>query len=66
MLRFLLSNSLLFGILSGDFQCTNRSVDVVLPPDRLPLIRIILPYPKTNFLRSCIFRTSWRSQDMFC
>ena len=32
-------------------------------PRRLPLIRIILPYPQTKFLRSRIFRTSWRSQD---
>ena len=38
-------------------------MDVVLPPDRLPLIRINLSYPKTNFLRSRIFRTSWRFQD---
>ena len=32
MHHFLRSNSLLFGIPTGDFQHTNCSMDVVLPP----------------------------------
>ena len=38
------------------------------PPDRLPVIRVILSYLKTNSLRSHIFKTSKRSQDTgtFC
>ena len=35
-------------------------------PDRLPVITVILSYPKTSSLRLRIFRTSWRSQDTFC
>ena len=62
MQHFVQSNNLLFGISSGDFQLTNCSVDVICPPDCLPVIS----YLKTNSLRSRIFRISWRSQDPFC
>ena len=38
---------------------------MVLPPDCLPVIKVILSYLKINSLRSRIFRTSRRSQDTF-
>ena len=36
------------------------------PPDRLPVITVILFILKTKSLRLRIFRTSWRSHGMFC
>ena len=55
---------LLLGIFNGDFQHKNCSV--VFPLDRLPVIRVVCSYLKTNFSRSRIFRISCRSQDTFC
>ena len=54
-----------------EFLVTISSTQIVswmlfCPPDRLPVIRVVLFYLKTNFLRSRIFRTSCRSQDTFC
>ena len=59
------NNSLIFEILSSDFQLKNR---VALPPNRLPVVKVVLSYLKTNSsqIRSHTFRSSWRCQDTFC
>ena len=49
-MRFFWYSMLLFGISSGDFQNNDRSADVALAPDNLPVIRI-LSYLKTNSLQ---------------
>ena len=36
------------------------------PPDRLPVIQVVLSYLKTNSSRSHIFRPKCGSQDTFC
>ena len=41
-------------------------MDVVFPPDSLPVIRVVRSYLTIDFSRSRIFRISWRSQDTFC
>ena len=43
---FLIQNSLLFGIPSGDFQLKNCSADVALSPNHLAVIRVIISYLK--------------------
>ena len=58
---------LLLGVLSGDFQHKNHSLDVALAPHRLPVIRVVLSYQQIlSNIRSRVFRTSSRSQDTFC
>ena len=60
--------SLLFGILSGDFQHTNRLANVALTSDRLPVIRVVLSYLKTNssqYSLAYFQNKCWPSQDTF-
>ena len=51
----------------GNFQHTNCSVDVVSspPPDRLPVVKVVVCYLETNSSRSRSFSTRCRFQDTF-
>ena len=42
-----------------------RRACYALSPDRLPVVRVVFFYLKTNSLRASIFRTNCRSQDSF-
>ena len=52
LLRF---NSLLFGIISGDFQLTKCLVDVICPLDHLPVIRVVFFFISKQILQASVF-----------